>query len=130
MGGLLKTEDFIDGNDLLKKTHVSDEQDWKLSSRLIPYLDFSKSSAKVPVLVSKLSEPITDWKSWYSWRQLPSGAVNGYTSECIPDACAMPTSHQPIRHDKRISMTVHVVGAEVELNYIPLYVTRPAFAAL
>lgn len=134
--GLLKAEDFIDGNDLLKKTHLSDEQGWKLSSRLIPYLDFSHSSAKKPVLVTKLSEPITDWKSWYSWRQLPLESPAALLMAAPLSVyqmlvhCLEVTSPSAGSDDKRISLTVHLVGAEVELNYIPLCVTRPVPAAL
>ncbi|KAH9924756.1 uncharacterized protein B0H18DRAFT_1011049 [Fomitopsis serialis] len=70
-GGLVKVENFIDGNDLLRKKHLTDEQGWKLPSRLIPYLDFGHSAAKQPVLVTDLPEEISDWRSWYKWRGLP-----------------------------------------------------------
>ena len=63
MSRLLKFEDFMDGYDLLKTAHLSDEQGWKSPSHLIPYYDFSDPSAKEPVLVTTLSEPIKDWKS-------------------------------------------------------------------
>ena len=60
---LLKFEDLMDGYDLLKTAHLSDGQGWKLPSHLMPYYDFSDPSAKEPVLVTTLSEPIKDWKS-------------------------------------------------------------------
>ena len=126
MGGLLKLEEFIDGNDLLKKAHLSDEQGWKLPPHLIPYLDFSQPSAKVPSRVTELSEPIKDWKSWYDWRGLPLESPAALLMAAPLSVyhmlvhCLEVTSPSAGSEGKRVPLRVHVVGTEVELNYIPL----------
>ena len=126
LGGLLKLEDFIDGNDLLKRAHLSDEQGWKLPTHLIPYSDFSHKFAKKPVLVTELSEPIKDWRGWYEWRQLPlespAALLMAFPLSIYQMLvrCLEVTSPSAGSANKRVSLRVHVIGVEVELNYVPL----------
>ncbi|KAH9839866.1 uncharacterized protein C8Q71DRAFT_744582 [Rhodofomes roseus] len=126
-GGLLKLDNFIDGNDLLKKKHLTDEQGWKLPSRLIPYLDFTHSSAKQPVIVTELPERIRDWKSWYAWRGLPLESPAALLMAAplsvyqLLVRCLEVTKPSAGSADKRVSLIVHLLGVEVELNHVPLF---------
>lgn len=123
---LLKGFDHLDGKDLLKQKHLTDLEGWKLPPHLVPFRNFSTPKAKRPVLVTDFSQGITDWDGWYSWRGLSKGS---------PAALLMsfPMSiYQLLVHclnvtdpglgcpDNRISLEVHMIGLEVELNYLPM----------
>jgi hypothetical protein len=69
--GLLKKHAFVDGLELLKPAHLTDEEGWKLPARLVPYLDFAHPEAKRPIAVTDLPERVGHWKAWYAWRRLP-----------------------------------------------------------
>lgn len=120
------SSDFIDGFDLLRPRHLTDEEGWMLAPRLIPYLDFSHPSAKQPLLVTELPERIRDWRSWYSWRRLPlespaamlmseSLSVYQLLVQCLE--ITQPHAGSP---QTRKALLVHMIGAELELNRIPL----------
>jgi hypothetical protein len=59
---LLKTDSF-DGIELLKDWHLTDEEDWKIAAALTPYLDFTNSKAKRPMIVTELPERVGDLQS-------------------------------------------------------------------
>ena len=122
---MMKAFDHLDGKDLLKQKHLTDEQGWKLPSRLIPYRDFTAQGAKRPVLVTDSSEPITDWARWYRWRGLPKESpvvllmnfpmsVYQLLVHCLE--VSSPKKGSP---SERVALEVHIIGLEVELNYLP-----------
>lgn len=129
---LLMAQNFkhLDGYDLLHlKDHLTDKSGWKLDPELIPHLDISLiEDSKKPTLVTHFEGGVKDWDSWYAWRKLPKRS---------PAALLMsfPLSvYQLMVHtiritdpgrgkaNQRVSLCVHVLGAEQELNFLPLYV--------
>ncbi|RDB24278.1 Zinc finger MYND domain-containing protein 15 [Hypsizygus marmoreus] len=122
---LIKRFDHLDGKDLLAKKHLSDEEGWRLPPNLIPYRNFS-SSAKRPKLVTEYG-PILDWDSWYRWRNLPKESPAALLMNFPMSVYQMlvhaleVTSPTAGTLDKRVPLHVHMLGVEVELNYLPLY---------
>lgn len=121
----------LDGYDLLHhKRHLTDEQGWKLKPELIPYRDMANLAAeRKPSLVTDFKGGVKDWDSWYKWRRLPkespaallmSFPLSVYHLLVNTLQVASPTSARP---NERRSLTVYLLGAEVELNFIPLYVS-------
>jgi hypothetical protein len=127
-----KGGDFMDGNDLLKTEHLNDKEGWKLPLRLIPYLDFDHPASKRPVLVTGLDERVGDWKSWHAWRRLPLESPAALLmAEPLSVYQLLVRSLQVTKPhaaslEKRKSLLVHLIGAETELNHIPLSVSYMA----
>jgi hypothetical protein len=124
----IKRSEFVDGIDLLNAHHLSDQEGWRLPPQLIPYLDFSNPAAKRPLLVTELPERISDWQRWYQWRGLPLESPAAVLM-AVPLSvyqllvrCLQVTKPHAGLPEHRKPLVVHLVGAEVELNYIPLYV--------
>ncbi|KAI5991624.1 hypothetical protein EDD15DRAFT_2388580 [Pisolithus albus] len=93
------------GYQLLHDKHLDDKGGWKLEDRLIPKLQFE--AGMEPAIAS--SANVTDWKSWYGWRDLPLES---------PAALLM---HYPLTVYQLLSLNVHYLGPEVELNMLPLF---------
>lgn len=123
---MIKSFDHLDGKDLLKQKHLTDVEGWKLPTHLIPYRNFASPKAKRPVLVTDLPVPITDWDKWYSWRGLPKESpvvllLNFPMSVYqLLVHCLEVTDPKAGCLDKRISLEVHIIGLEVELNFLPV----------
>ena len=123
---IMKSFDHLDGKDLLAKKHLSDEEGWRLPSKFIPYRDFSKSSAKRPVLVTEFEGGVVDWDSWYKWRGLskdsPAALLMDYPLSVYQMVvkCLELTSPNAGKPKHRVALHLHLLGAEVELNYLPL----------
>ncbi|KAG2368235.1 hypothetical protein BDR07DRAFT_1478305 [Suillus spraguei] len=96
---------FEHGYMLLSDKLSTDETGWKLEKRLIPRLVFELGTE--PKLASKVD--IVDWDSWYKWRNLPKES---------PAALLM---HYPLTVYQLLALHVHYIGAEVELNMLPLF---------
>ncbi|KDR71612.1 hypothetical protein GALMADRAFT_74898 [Galerina marginata CBS 339.88] len=121
-----KSSAYLDGKDLLKGKHVSDKEGWKLPSNLIPYRNFFSPSNR-PELVTEFEEGVVDWESWYRWRKLtkdsPAALLMNYPLSVYQMLvnCLEVASPKAGRPDKRIPLHVHLLGVEVELNYLPLF---------
>ncbi len=122
---LLQSFDHRDGKDLIGKKHLSDEEGWKLPSKYIPYRNFS-SSAPCPILVTEYKPGVVDWDTWYSWRNLskesPAALLMSYPMSVyqIIVNCLELTSPNTGQLEKRIGLHIHLLGVEVELNFLPL----------
>ncbi|THH29344.1 hypothetical protein EUX98_g4855 [Antrodiella citrinella] len=116
----------LDGKDLLGVRHLSDKDGWKLPLRLIPYRDFTSADTR-PVLVTEFGEPIKDWDSWYQWRKLPlespAALIMNFpmTVYHLITNCLELTNATRGSPRKRIPFKVHMLGVEVELNYLPIF---------
>lgn len=124
---MMKSFDHLDGKDLLGKQHLSDEEGWKLPSKFIPYRNFS-TPANQPMLVTDFERGIVDWDSWYRWRKLPKDSPAALLMDFplsvyqLLVKCLEVTSPNTGSPNKRVPLHVQIIGAEVELNMIPLYV--------
>lgn len=124
---LVKSYNHLDGKDLIVKKHLTDEEGWKLSSKFIPYRNFS-SPATRPKLVTEFEAGVVDWDSWYRWRNLskesPAALLMDYPMSVYQMVvnCLEITSPNAGQIDKRVALNLHLLGAEVELNFLPLCV--------
>ncbi|KAJ7639139.1 hypothetical protein FB45DRAFT_904826 [Roridomyces roridus] len=122
---IAKFFDYVDGTPLLETKHLTDRAGWKLEPELIPFHTFS-SLWEPPRLASKVT--ITDWDSWYSWRRLPKESpaalimdfpMSVYWLLVHTLQVADPKAGSP--DGPRVQLKVHYVGAETELNFLPLF---------
>ena len=122
---MMEAFDHLDGKDLLKQWHLTDEQGWILHPRFIPYREFTAQRAKKPVLVTEFPEPITDWDRWYRWRGLakksPVVLLMSFPMSVyqLLVHCLEVTGPKKGSPDERVALEVHMIGLEVELNYLP-----------
>jgi len=121
--------EHLDGADLLLEKHLSDEEGWKLPTRLIPYRDLSVAERR-PVLVTEFGKPVDDWDSWYMWRKLPKDSIAALimsfplTVYHLVVDCLEITDPRKGSSNGRVPLLIHMLGVEVELNYIPLCVSH------
>ncbi|KAJ6489483.1 hypothetical protein C8R47DRAFT_1071350 [Mycena vitilis] len=117
--------DYLDGTALLETSHATDCDGWKLNPELIPFLKFS--SLWVPPRLSTKME-IRDWASWYAWRRIPMESPAALLLDfplsiywLLVDTLrvADPKAGSPDR--ARIQLSIQYIGAEVELNFLPLF---------
>ncbi|KAL4069501.1 hypothetical protein J3A83DRAFT_3572948 [Scleroderma citrinum] len=108
---------------LLFNEHLDEKAGWKLEERLIPKLQFD--SGTEPAIASSVQ--VTDWKSWYQWRNLPleSPAALLMHYPLTVYQLLVPVLHltSPSRNsaERRQTLNVHYLGPEVELNMLPLF---------
>ncbi|KAF9040178.1 hypothetical protein BDZ89DRAFT_1060578 [Hymenopellis radicata] len=120
------TFDHLDGKDLFKEDHLSDVDGWKLETRLIAYRQFP-SASKRPQIVTEFHRRISNWESWYEWRGLskesPAALLMSFplSAYWLVTHCLQLTRASVGRPEKRVPLHLHVIGAEVELNYLPLF---------
>lgn len=111
------------GYQLLHDKHLDDKGGWKLEDRLIPKLQFEAEME--PAIAS--SANVTDWKSWYSWRNLPlespAALLMHYPLTVYQLLVHVLRITHPSRNsaEHRQSLNVHYLGPEVELNMLPLF---------
>lgn len=122
---MLDKLNHMDGKDLLRDAHLMDFQGWKLPPRLIPHREFFSSETR-PELITTLGNPMDGWDAWYSWRKLskesPAALLMNYPLSAFRmlTHCLNLTSPGAGSPSKRVPLHIHLIGAEVELNYIPL----------
>ncbi|KAJ7601124.1 hypothetical protein C8J56DRAFT_768378 [Mycena floridula] len=125
MAEFIKAFSYLDGKDLLEKKQLSDKEGWKLVSELIPFRDFSQAEAKRPVLVTDFDHPIKDWVAWYKWRQLPLESPAALLMD-FPMSVYQLLVHvlhvtSPDADRGRVPLHFHLLGVEMELNFLPLF---------
>jgi len=118
-------EGYEHGYMLLSDKMLTDETGWKLEKRFIPRLTFEPGTE--PEIALKVN--ITDWDSWYKWRNIPKESpaallmhypLSVYQLLVHVLHIAGPNRNSP---GSRQALSVHYVGAEIELNMLPLYVS-------
>lgn len=116
------TSGFLDGEQLLATDFLSDDDAWKLSSELIPRLTFS-AEHKAPAVPTAGS--VVDWDSWYSWRGIPKASPAALLMH-FPLSVFWLLTHVlgvvDLQSKDKRELTVHVIGVEKELNFVPVYV--------
>lgn len=123
---MIQSFDHLDGKDLLRSKHLTDEEGWKLPPNLTPYRNFASPKAKRPPLVTDFQEPITDWDKWYRWRGLPKESPVVLLMDFPMSIyqllvnCLEVTNPKLGRPEERIPLEVHIIGMEVELNFLPM----------
>ncbi|KAJ7187875.1 hypothetical protein C8R46DRAFT_1052911, partial [Mycena filopes] len=122
---LLKAFDYLDGSALLETQHSNDRDSWKLEPELIPFLNFS-SLWSPPRLATKVE--IKDWDSWYSWRRLPKESPAALLLHYVMSVYWLLVDTLHVANPKagkpdcpRVQLNIHYIGAEVELNFLPLF---------
>lgn len=121
----------LDGYYLLhRQDHSTDEEGWKLKPEFIPYRDFSKiPKERWPCLVTEFEGGVRDWDSWYRWRKLPKDSLTALLMhyslsiyQLVVHALKFtaPKAGEP---KKPQILRIHLLGAEVELKFLPLYTT-------
>ncbi|KAJ7057961.1 hypothetical protein C8F01DRAFT_302934 [Mycena amicta] len=120
---LFSAFDHTDGAALLANRHLTDVQGWKLEPAFIPYLKFPSPEKRPALLTSTLDS----WDAWYQWRKLskesPAALLMSFpmTVYRLLVHCLEVTGPTRASSAKRRSLSVHLLGAEVELNYLPLF---------
>ncbi|KAG0709059.1 hypothetical protein DFH29DRAFT_890327 [Suillus ampliporus] len=116
-------EGYEHGYMLLSGRPLTDETGWKLEKRFIPRLGFEPGTE--PELACKAD--IVDWDSWYRWRNLPKESpaalllhypLTVYQLLVHVLHVTGPKRNSP---ESRQALNVHYIGAEVELNMLPLF---------
>ncbi|KAJ7187876.1 hypothetical protein C8R46DRAFT_1052918 [Mycena filopes] len=122
---LVKTFEYLDGSALLETQHANDRDSWKLEPELIPFLNFS-SLWSPPRLATKVE--IKDWDSWYSWRRLPKESPAVLLLHYVMSVYWLLVDTLHVANPKagkpdcpRVQLNIHYIGAEVELNFLPLF---------
>ncbi|KAG2146546.1 uncharacterized protein EDB93DRAFT_1104316 [Suillus bovinus] len=116
-------KEFEHGYMLLSDKLLTDETGWKLEKRLIPRLVFELGTE--PELASKVD--IVDWDSWYKWRNIPrespAALLLHYPLTVYQLLVNVLQVAGPKRNssESRQALNVHYIGAEVELNMLPLF---------
>ncbi|KAJ7639138.1 hypothetical protein FB45DRAFT_421647 [Roridomyces roridus] len=116
---------YVNGTPLFETKHYSDRAGWKLEpAKLIPFRNFS-AEQRPPRLASEST--IVDWNSWYAWRGLSKESpaallmhfpMSVYWLLVHTLGIADPKAGSP---ESRVQLKVHYIGAEVELNFLPLF---------
>ncbi|KAF9058329.1 hypothetical protein BDP27DRAFT_1303897 [Rhodocollybia butyracea] len=127
MRKMIKSFDHLDGKDLLKTEQLSDEQGWKLPLEYIPYRDFTHKDDRRPVLATEFDGGIVDWDSWYRWRKIPKDSPAALLMDFPMSVyqmlvhCLKVTSPGAGSAAERVKLNIHLLGVEVELNFVPLF---------
>ncbi|KAJ6565797.1 hypothetical protein DFH09DRAFT_1157049 [Mycena vulgaris] len=102
----------------------SDVEGWKLRDEaLIPHIFFS---AEYPPPERPRPGQVKDWKSWYEWRALslesPAAVLMAHvlTTYYLLTETLKVVNFQRPSGEKQV-VDVHYLGAETELNYLPLF---------
>jgi hypothetical protein len=118
-----RTKGYSHGDVLLGNEWLTDIEAWKLKdSKAVPLLFFTDET---PPPAKAQPGKVKDWSSWYEWRGLgfnsPAALLMDYPLSVyyllvdtlgVVDLDGTPT--------KRQTLKIHYIGAEVELNFLPL----------
>lgn len=105
------------------------DRQWKLSDRTqIPTLFFADERD-----APSRPEPgeVKDWETWYKWRGLPLSSPVALLMDRVLSVYHILVNVLRVVDVKQVGgssptvITVHYLGGEVELNFIPLYLSRP-----
>lgn len=111
---------YVWGFALLRDKHLDARKGWKLPDDQIPWLDFTIAASSPPKSPPSFEHT---WASYYKWRGLPL------------DSLAAQLLHWPMTiyrllhqlglapldvQTRRRHLTVHLLGVEKELNFLPM----------
>lgn len=122
-GAMGRAKGYVHGQVLLGDEWPTDIEAWKLKDEThVPRLFFTDTSPPPPKVNPG---DITDWRAWYEWRGIPLDSPAALLMDYplsvyhllvnvlnVVDRKSTPRSRQ--------ALEVHYIGAEVELNFLPL----------
>ncbi|KAJ7675627.1 hypothetical protein DFH06DRAFT_1122458 [Mycena polygramma] len=111
---------FVDGQELLKDRHLTDDEGWKLPAEQVVHRDFSGGQPP-----RRRLSLLRDWDDWHSWREVPKSSPASLLMHYPLSIYWMLTDTLKVASsgsESRVHLTVHYIGAEVELNFIPIRV--------
>lgn len=110
------------------ESYLTDSQGWRLSPALIPYRNFAGSETIRPQLVTEFKGGVSDWDSRHLWRKIPKTSPAALLMT-YPLSIYLPIIHcleltSPVAGQpaKRVSLHLHLIGVEVELNFLQLFI--------
>ena len=117
-----RSKEYMHGDIMLEKEWPTDIEMWKIDEKNIPHLFFTD---EYPPPKQVVSGDVKDWKGWYEWRGLTLDSPAALLMDAplsvyhllvdilhVIDAKSTP--------EKRQKLKIHFLGAEVELNFLPL----------
>ncbi|KAJ6592677.1 hypothetical protein B0H19DRAFT_1245516 [Mycena capillaripes] len=114
-----RATNFINGQDLLKKRYLDDDEGWKLPTDRVVPRDFSRIQR-----LSRASSPLRNWDDWHTWRSVPNSSPAYLLIHYPMSIYWMLTETLNVASlgskEPRAHLTVHYIGAELELNFIPI----------
>jgi hypothetical protein len=113
---------YVTGSELFGRSFLSEKKGWKLPDEQIPWLDFSTRDEARPNTAPVLSS----WADYYSWRRLPLQSPAclllhwTMTLYRLLDLLKLVPAETP---KERRKLTVHYIGVEKELDFLPMWVS-------
>lgn len=117
-----RSPEYMHGDIMLQKEWPTDVEMWKIDEKYIPHLFFTD---EYPPPKKVDTGSIKDWKSWYNWRGLsfesPAALLmDGPLSIYHLLVNALRVVETDSTPEKRQVLKVHFIGAESEINFLPL----------
>lgn len=117
-----RAKDYVHGDIMFAQEWPTDVDGWKIKESHIPHLFFSDEFP--PPKMVKHGD-VKDWKSWYQWRGLPFDSPASLLMDYALSVYHLLVNVLRVVRfdstpDKRQNLVVHYIGAEVELNSLPL----------
>lgn len=116
---------YMHGEVMLGEIWPTDVEGWKIKEEWVSKLFFDEriSPPKAP-----LPGQVKDWESWYEWRGLsvesPAALLMDYPLSVYHLLVNVLKVVEHARLNERgAELVVHYLGAEIELNFLPLYVS-------
>ncbi|KAJ7854311.1 hypothetical protein B0H14DRAFT_3865559 [Mycena olivaceomarginata] len=115
------------GSMFLEPVLPSHAKAWKLPSSQIPHLEFEdpKLKSRIPALHN--NDFVQDWTSYYAWRNLDRESPVALRMDMVLTVYYLLTKVLGVvdtskgATESRRTLKIHFVGAEKELNIIPLF---------
>lgn len=116
---------YMHGEIMLGESWPTDVEGWKIKEEWVPKLFFDE---KAPPPKAPLPGQVKDWESWYEWRGLsmesPAALLMDYPLSVYHLLVNVLKVVEPARlNERRSELVVHYLGAEIELNFLPLYIS-------
>ncbi|KAJ6510703.1 hypothetical protein C8R45DRAFT_892226 [Mycena sanguinolenta] len=115
------------GSMFLESVLPSHAETWKLPSHHIPHLDFEAPEMKSRMPALHDNDLVQDWASYYAWRKLDRESPVALRMDIVLTVYYLLTKVLGVVDTSKAAMksrrtlNVHFVGAEKELNVIPLF---------
>ncbi|KAJ6524408.1 hypothetical protein DFH09DRAFT_1329468 [Mycena vulgaris] len=100
---------------------------WTLPTAHIPLLELDDADAESRIPALHDSGAVRDWATWYEWRKLPRESPVALRMDVVLTVYHLLTAvlgvvaTSPAATTSRRTLVVHFVGAEKELNIVPLF---------
>ncbi|KAF7972892.1 hypothetical protein HWV62_16692 [Athelia sp. TMB] len=118
-----RSEEYMHGDIMLEKEWPTDIEMWKIDEKNIPHLFFTD---EYPPPKQVMPGDVKDWKGWHEWRGLTFDSPAALLMDAplsvyhllVDILHVIDTKSTP---EKRQKLKIHFLGAEVELNFLPLF---------